>query len=95
MTIVIFEDNINIRYGHSLAIFDKMPAPPCLFCLRRIYSTSKAVTCDKCQRWHHIRCGYTGITEEEYDEAVRNQHELRFVCMKKAKATNKPPSSLI
>ncbi|KAH3818705.1 hypothetical protein DPMN_120428 [Dreissena polymorpha] len=59
-----------------------MPAPPCLFCLRRIHSTSRAVTCDKCQRWHHIRCENTGITEDEYDEAVRNQHELRFVCMR-------------
>ncbi|XP_052271703.1 uncharacterized protein LOC127872412 [Dreissena polymorpha] len=59
-----------------------MPAPPCLFCLRRIYSNSRAVTCDKCQRCHHIRCGNTGISEEVYDEAVRNQDELRFVCMR-------------
>ncbi|KAH3719574.1 hypothetical protein DPMN_062413 [Dreissena polymorpha] len=59
-----------------------MPAPPCLFCLGRIYSTSRAVTCDKCQRWHHIRRGNTGIKEEEYGEAVRNQHELRFVYMR-------------
>ncbi|KAH3836341.1 hypothetical protein DPMN_109711 [Dreissena polymorpha] len=56
-----------------------MPAPPCLFCLRRIYSNSRAITCDKCQRWHYIRCGNTGISEEVYDEAVRNQDELRFV----------------
>ncbi|KAH3844961.1 hypothetical protein DPMN_087228 [Dreissena polymorpha] len=59
-----------------------MPAPPCLFCLTKIYSNSRAVTCDKCQRWHHIRCGNTVISEEVYDEAVRNQDELRFVCMR-------------
>ncbi|KAH3713165.1 hypothetical protein DPMN_072951 [Dreissena polymorpha] len=59
-----------------------MPTPPCLICLRRIYSNSRAVTCDKCQRWHHIRCGNTGISEEVYDEAVRNQDELRFGCLR-------------
>ena len=59
-----------------------MPTPPYLICLRRIYSNSRAVTCDKCQRWHHIRCGNTVIYEEVYDKAVRNQDELRFGCLR-------------
>ncbi|XP_060572559.1 uncharacterized protein LOC132730609 [Ruditapes philippinarum] len=57
-----------------------MPAPPCSFCLRRIYSNSRAVTCDKCQRWHHIKCGNTGISQQDYDAAVEGNIDLHFIC---------------
>ncbi|KAH3724834.1 uncharacterized protein LOC127852158 [Dreissena polymorpha] len=59
-----------------------MPAPPCLFCLRRVYQNSRAVTCDNCSRWHHIKCGNTWITDEQYDVAVAENRDLQFVCMR-------------
>ncbi|KAH3727028.1 hypothetical protein DPMN_052953 [Dreissena polymorpha] len=59
-----------------------MPIRPCLFCLKKNYSNLRVFTFDKYKRW-----GITSdveihefITEEENDEAVQNQHELRFVC---------------
>ena len=59
-----------------------MPCPSCIFCMRRVYSNARALTCDCCHRWHHIKCGDTGITAEQYDAAFRDGTENEFQCQR-------------
>ena len=49
----------------------------CIFCEREVTWVDEAISCDICAKWQH-RLGYTGITEDIYNAANRNQAE--FVC---------------
>ena len=48
----------------------------CIFCEREVTWVDEAVSCEK---WQHRIC-YTGITEDIYSAANRDQAEFEFVC---------------
>ena len=57
------------------------PKYPCTACSKGITSRSKAISCDLCEQWTHIKCSET-ITLAAYNEAVNCDLELNFVCDK-------------
>ena len=57
----------------------RQPKFPCVSCSRGVTARSKAVSCNLCQNWTHIRC--TGfITDSRYDKLVQEELELDFIC---------------
>ena len=52
----------------------------CLFCAEEVTSREEALLCDGCDRWQHRRC-QTGITREQYREAVRSGLEVIWRCL--------------
>ena len=51
---------------------------PCMQCSKNVKSNSKAVSCDVCEEWIHIKCG--NISGKVYDNAVKSDIEIPFVC---------------
>lgn len=57
----------------------RQPKCPCIICSRGVTFCSKAVSCDNCQRWTHIKCsGF--ITTQQYDNLVSRDSEFSFLC---------------
>ena len=58
----------------------KQPKFPCVSCGKGVIKSSKAVECDNCSRWTHIRCsGY--ITDELYHDLVSSSGQnFIFIC---------------
>ena len=52
----------------------------CLFCAEEVTSRQEALLCDGCDRWQHRQC-QTGITREQYREAVRSGLEVIWWCL--------------
>ena len=51
---------------------------PCIQCSKNVKSNSRAVSCDVCEEWIHIKCG--NISGKVYDNAVKSDIEIPFVC---------------
>ena len=54
-------------------------AHPCVVCARGVTKASKAVECDSCLKWTHIRCSLS-VSLTKYNECVRDGADLAFVC---------------
>ena len=54
-------------------------AHPCVVCARGVTKASKAVECDMCFKWTHIKCSLT-VSISKYNECVRDGREIPFVC---------------
>ncbi len=54
---------------------------PCTICSKSVTARSKAVSCDMCEEWTHVKCTKE-ISVQSYDEIVENDYELSFVCSK-------------
>lgn len=57
----------------------RLPKNPCVRCDRNITSRSKAVDCDDCGRWTHVKCTYS-MTMKIYNQLVKEDCEFPFVC---------------
>ena len=51
----------------------------CISCKKGVRSNSKAVSCDGCGEWCHIRCGVP-ITLEEYIRVSTGDSTFDWVC---------------
>jgi hypothetical protein len=52
-----------------------------VICSKAVAVCSKAVECNICQDWSHIKCcGY--ISNKKYDSIVQQDLELNFTCSK-------------
>ena len=51
----------------------------CIFCKKGVRSNSKALSCDGCGKWCHIRCGVP-ITLEEYVLVSKGDSTFERVC---------------
>ena len=67
---------------HALGPVGKAPKFPCVHCKRgvRANTCSKAVSCDICENWIHIKCG--DVAKTQYDNAVSCGQQIPFVCNK-------------
>jgi hypothetical protein len=52
---------------------------PCVSCGLGVTKCSKAVTCDMCKKWTHVRCTRT-ISMREYDQLVLSGENFNYVC---------------
>ena len=54
-------------------------AYPCVVCARGVTRASKAISCDLCLRWTHVRCSVS-VSLSKYDQCVKDGGEIAFVC---------------
>ena len=60
----------------------RQPKHPCTFCSKGVIATSKAVSCDTCDQWTHIKCtGY--ISEAKYKILSIQDGDFTFYCRKR------------
>ena len=63
----------------------RQPKRPCTACDRGVRSNSKALTCDTCAQWTHIRC--SGFPVDQYDQLVATDAAINCVCPRCCLAT--------
>ena len=61
----------------------------CLSCKRGVRANSKAIDCDSCGEWCHIRCGVP-ITHTEYEQLSSGKITFHWICPQCLKATEEP-----
>ena len=59
----------------------------CIVCRRAVRNNSKALECELCLQWCHIKCGID-ITPERYDRVVTGEETFDWVC----EGCDAPPS---
>ena len=55
-----------------------MPNYPCSVCLRNVNNNHRAICCDICDRWVHIRCN---LLDEKYYNKIKNDPKQLFYCI--------------
>ena len=53
---------------------------PCNICGKNIRGNAKAVCCDVCDKWIHIKCN--SISPNRYDELCDEENDKSFYCIK-------------
>ncbi|CAC5410122.1 unnamed protein product [Mytilus coruscus] len=56
----------------------RQPKNPCTVCLKGVIATSKATSCDECEKWTHIKCTVT-ITDSIYKSMLEGKYH-HFLC---------------
>ena len=59
----------------------RQPLFPCTVCERGVVSRSRALSCDECNHWTHIKCSGC-MTSAVYDQLVLRDKECCFLCDK-------------
>lgn len=57
----------------------RSPKNPRVACSKGVIATSKAVNCDGCDKWTHVKCTKE-ISISFYEELVSTQREIAFLC---------------
>ena len=57
----------------------RKPKYPCIACDRGVVATSKAVSCDVCQHWIHVKCTDT-TSLDQYHKLVSSNEPILFTC---------------
>ena len=52
---------------------------PCTVCEKGVTRASKAVSCDVCNQWTHVKCS-SSVTLTKYESCVRSGGEIAFIC---------------
>ena len=68
------------EYSRSRQLLLDMDSYYCLFCPKEVTSRQEALLCDGRDRWQHRQC-QTGITREQYREAVRSGLDVIRRCL--------------
>lgn len=58
----------------------RKPKNPCVSCGRGVISSSRAISCDGCERWTHVRCSSNSVSEMMYDRLVTESADFSYVC---------------
>ena len=54
-------------------------AYPCVVCAKGVTRASKAIECDTCGKWTHVRCSLS-VSLSRYNDCVREGDEIPFIC---------------
>ena len=57
----------------------RAPKYPCTRCGKGVVARSKAISCDQCEKWTHIKCCDV-ISVEDYDKLVLKNQAFNFIC---------------
>lgn len=57
----------------------RTPRCPCVVCGKGVVKKSKAIDCDLCQRWTHVRCSGS-MSIHEYDNIVEHSLSFSYCC---------------
>ena len=52
----------------------------CNICDKNVRGNAKAVCCDVCDNWVHIKCN--GISTSKYDQLCEEDNDESFICIK-------------
>ena len=55
----------------------------CIYCNEEVTARQEALLCDGCDKWQHRRCN-TGISRQQYRDAVKSGLEVVWRCLCKA-----------
>ena len=58
----------------------RTPKFPCTECGRGVIKTSKAIACDSCDLWTHVKC--SDFPLDKYNELVVSNDDFMFTCRK-------------
>ena len=58
----------------------RQPKFPCTIYRKGVISTSKAVDCDHCKKWTHVKCT-SSLTATKYDKCVNENSDFSFICI--------------
>ena len=61
-------------------IIPTMDSYYCIFCSEEVTSRQEALLCEGCDKWQHRRC-QTGITREQYRDAVKSGLDVVWRCL--------------
>ena len=64
--------------GKALGSRKRTPKFPCTVCERGVIATSKAVSCDQCEKWTHIIC--CGVSVDDYNLCLNSGKQISHVC---------------
>ena len=53
---------------------------PCSICLGPVAKNQKAIFCDNCNKWCHVKCN--GTSEEKYQSLIEEDDTIPFICIK-------------
>ena len=53
----------------------------CIHCCKKVTESAKALCCDKCERWQHIKCQNI-LTEKSYQSLVKYSISIPWECSK-------------
>ena len=56
----------------------RKPKDPCGICSKGVRSNSKAILCDSCSKWIHIKCAKFPV--DQYNNLVKSQEPFSYVC---------------
>lgn len=56
----------------------RTPKHPCIICQRAVIKSSKAISCDSCNNWVHIKC--CDFPRQKYDELAKSGSVFNFEC---------------
>ena len=74
-----FGNFIGNKAAHRYFGNGRTPKYPCVTCTKAVTARCKAISCDLCEKWTHIRCsGY--ISNEKYNEIMENDTNFSFNC---------------
>ena len=59
----------------------RTPKYPCTSCEKAVTKRSKAISCDTCDRWTHVKCT-NSFSTARYDEIVNSDESFEFYCAK-------------
>ena len=63
---------------NSTKVNERRISFPCSVCQKGVTKASKAILCDNCDKWTHVRC--TNISLQRYNECVQTGDDIPFVC---------------
>ena len=77
-----YKNPTDLQRGHSVSVIelDKMSDNNCIRCNKEVRARQHGIQCDTCHLWQHRTCG-TGITVEQYRQAVRGDMQLQWRCI--------------
>ena len=64
----------------------------CIKCKRRVIKTSKALECESCKEWMHIRCGID-ITPLQYNQVTAGTLDFHWTCQDCASQQHMKPGA--
>ena len=77
-----YKNPTDLQRGHSVSVIvlDKMSDNNCIRCNKEVRARQHGIQCDTYHLWQHRTCG-TGITLEQYRQAVRGDMQLQWRCI--------------
>ena len=80
---ILLSGDVHLHPGPSTLRADEKKirrvAYPCVVCAKGVTKASKAISCDSCEKWTHVRCSLS-VSLSQYNHCVKEGGEIAFIC---------------